>query len=282
MSMVFDALRQQGTQTTQEPTALGSVITPGGWRLQWGIAWVLLCLAVLLLAVYLGLDDKRVVPLAPPAEVAVPEVEAEQADLVTLSPVPLHVSRLPGDALARLAESAQASTAVRVKPPATLPARSAPVVVAAPAAVARMPVGQAETVLPEPAPPPVMVEVSPPAVDPAVLFAAFHAELAAERLPQAEAVIERARRTLGDSHLMVSRMQGYYCMRADCPERARQAYRAILSRLPRDHEAGYNLAVLDWQGGQHTEARKRVRTLLAQHPGDEALRALQRLMGASR
>lgn len=277
MSMVFDALRQQGTQTTQEPTALGSVITPGGWRLQ-VIAWVLLCLAVLL-AVFLGLNDKRVAPFVPPAEVAVPE--AEQADLVTPSPEPLHVSRLPGDALARLAESAPPSTTAGAESPAILSAPRTPVV-EAPSAVARMPVSQVETVLPEPAPPPVMVEVSAPAVDPAALFAAFHAELAAERLPQAEAVIERARRALGDSHLMVSRMQGYYCMRADCPERARQAYSAILSRLPRDHEAGYNLAVLDWQGGQHTEARKRVRALLAQHPGDEALRALQRLMGASR
>jgi len=274
MSLVFDALRQQGAQPTQEPTALGSVITPGGWRLR-VIAWVLLCLAVLL-AVFLGPDDQRVAPLA---EAAVPETE--QVDLVTTSPEPLHVSRLPSDALARLAVSAPASITARAESPAVSPAPNAPVV-EAPAAVARMPVSQVETILPEPAPPPVMVEVSAPAVDPAALFAAFHAELSADRLPQAEAVVERAGRSLGDSHLMVSRMQGYYCMRADCPERARQAYRAILSRLPRDREAGYNLAVLDWQGGQHAEARKRVRMLLDQHPGDEALRALQRLMGASR
>ncbi|MCQ4241638.1 tetratricopeptide repeat protein [Stutzerimonas stutzeri] len=149
-----------------------------------------------------------------------------------------------------------------------------------------MPQGDAAlpgVILPAPEEKPVTVDVSLSAVaDPATLFVAFNAALAADQLPQAHAVIGEARLALGDSHLMVARMEGYYCMIAQCLQQARQAYATILTRLPQDREAGYNLAVLDWKAGHQAEARKRVRTLLAQHPGDEQLRALQRLMGASR
>jgi len=283
MSLVFDALRQQGTQPTQEPTALGSVVTPGGaTRLPWISAGVLLCLTILatvfLEAFYLA--DRTAEP--PVSNVAEVTTIASQAQ-----PPALSVSRLPEDALVRLAQSAPVPAVVAVEPSEPLIVASAPVDTE-PSVKGQSPVPQGDAalpgvILPAPEEKPVTVDVSLSAVaDPATLFVAFNAALAADQLPQAHAVIGEARLALGDSHLMVARMEGYYCMIAQCLQQARQAYATILTRLPQDREAGYNLAVLDWKAGHQAEARKRVRTLLAQHPGDEQLRALQRLMGASR
>ncbi len=289
MSLVFDALRQQATHPTQEPTALGSVVTPGGApRLPWVFAGVLLCLAILWAVFFRDFN---------PVERAVEPSVSKVAEVATIAPqpqpqpqpqpAPLSVSRLPEDALVRLAQSAPVPVLVSVEPsePLIVPSAS---VDTEPSVKGQSPVPQSDAalpgvILPAPEEKPVTVDVSLSAVaDPATLFVAFNAALAADQLPQAHAVIGEARLALGDSHLMVARMEGYYCMIAQCLQQARQAYATILSRLPQDREAGYNLAVLDWKAGHQAEARKRVRTLLAQHPGDEELRALQRLMGASR
>lgn len=285
MSLVFDALRQQGTQPTQEPTAFGSVVTQGGAPcLPWISAGVLLCLTILATVFLEGfhLSDRTAEPLVSKvAEVAIIEPQPQT------QPAPLSVSRLPEDALVRLAQSAPVPAVVAVEPSEPLIVASAPVDTE-PSVKGQSPVPQGDAalpgvILPAPEEKPVTVDVSLSAVaDPATLFVAFNAALAADQLPQAHAVIGEARLALGDSHLMVARMEGYYCMIAQCLQQARQAYATILTRLPQDREAGYNLAVLDWKAGHQAEARKRVRTLLAQHPGDEQLRALQRLMGASR
>lgn len=287
MSLVFDALRQQGTQPTQEPTALGSVVTPGGaTRLPWISAGVLLCLTILatvfLEAFYLA-DRTAEPPVSNVAEVTTIAPQPQPQP----QPPALSVSRLPEDALVRLAQSTPVPAVVAVEPSEPLVVASAPVDTE-PSVKVQSPVPQGDAalpgfILPASVEKPVTVDVSLSAVaDPATLFVAFNAALAADQLPQAHAVIGEARLALGDSHLMVARMEGYYCMIAQCLQQARQAYVTILARLPQDREAGYNLAVLDWKAGHQAEARKRVRTLLAQHPGDEQLRALQRLMGASR
>lgn len=299
MSLVFDALRQQGTQPTQTPTALGSVVTQGRtpW-LPWLCAAGLLCLAISA-AVYLK-DDYLAGSIAEPvvsaepavsnvAEVITVAVQPQEVSIVAPQPQPaaLSVSRLPEDALVRLARPAPVTAVVSAELSEPLVETIVPAV-SAPSAATQLPAPQgnaapSNVILAAPEEKPVTVEVSVSAVaDPASLFAAFNAALAAGQLPQANTIIDEARLALGDSHLMVARMEGYYCMIAQCPQQARQAYSTILSRLPQDREAGYNLAVLDWQSGHQVEARKRVRTLLAQHPGDEELRALQRLMGAHR
>ena len=302
MSLVFDALRQHGTHPTQAPTQLGSVVTPGQRRWRWGLVVGLVCVAVagLFLWEHFYAAERiapRNVSAALPVQPSAPTVSSAPQEVVVVdialptptptptptppeaqaqAPAPSSGSRLPGDALARLAATASVIEVAAVSQPE----------VAA--------VGEIDTTVPalesepeprlEPKPEAelsMVVETAPPAeVNPAELFAAFNAALSAGQLPQAEEVIERARAALGESHLIVARMQGYYCMRADCPAQARQAYSTILARLPRDREAGYNLAVLDWQAGQHAEAAKRVRALLAQYPADDALRALQRQMGA--
>lgn len=295
MSLVFDALRQQGTQPTQAPTGAGSVVTPSRRRLLWAFAVVLLCLASAWLIAWMvvGGNADAVESRVPTEPLMEPAVQ-ESAKISTM-PVPVRSSRLPDDALVRLAEVAPTSDrvavsesdAVSLEPtadsePVLEPVQApAPIPTQAPAAVPastqQLTVDKPEVALSEREETPVEDKKLP--VNPADLFMAFNAALAAGQLPQAEEVLERARLALGNTHLIVARMQGYYCMRADCPEQARQAYSTILSRLPRDREAGYNLAVLDWQAGHRGEAHRRVRTLLSQHPDDEALRALQRQMG---
>lgn len=302
MSLVFDALRQQGTQPTQSPTELGSVLAPGRrWR-RWRFIIGLLCLVAVSAVMWgeFSLMERQVLSVAPvttspapsvpdepsaPTETPVPEAVEENVVSPQQSVLPSQ-SRLPGDALARLAETAQMplraesapelakaenvegdnvvleNTALDNAQPA-----SAPVSVPVASSVPEKLTAEAEA-------------STSKAANPAELFMAFNGAMAASQWQEAEAVIERARQALGESHLIVARMQGYYCMQADCPEQARQAYSTILARLPRDREAGYNLAVLDWQAGRQAEALRRVRSMLSQHPEDDALRALQRQMGA--
>ena len=301
MSLVFDALRQQGTQTTQAPTEAGSVVTPSRRRLLWAFSVLLLCLTGVLLITWTAVGDNAgaVEPSAPTEPLVAPLVQENAEINIKTLPEPAHGSRLPDDALVRIAEAAPTSASIAVSPsdtallaasadsapvtepvlePATAPIPTQTPVGAAPASTQQLTVDKPETALTELDKTPVDDAKSP--INPADLLMAFNAALGAGQLSQAEEVLERARLALGNTHLIVARMQGYYCMRADCPEQARQAYSTILSRLPRDREAGYNLAVLDWQAGRRDEAHRRVRTLLSQHPGDEALRALQRQMGA--
>ena len=297
MSLVFDALRQQSTQPTQAPTSAGSVVTPSRPRLLWASSVVLLCLAsVLLITWMLAVEGNP--DTVEPRVLTEPLVDPSVQKSAEIKMIPVRGSRLPDDALARLAETApttSASIAVSqsdavmlastadsesvtepVLEPATAPIPT-PTLAEAPASAQQLTVDKPEETLSELDETPMEDAKSPS--NPADLLMAFNAALGAGQLSQAEEILERARLALGSRHLIVARMQGYYCMRADCPEQARQAYSTILSRLPRDREAGYNLAVLDWQAGRRDAAHRRVRTLLSQHPGDEALRALQRQMG---
>lgn len=100
--------------------------------------------------------------------------------------------------------------------------------------------------------------------------------------PQAAALLAQAQAQLGAEHLLVARMEGYYCMRADCESRARQAYERVLYRLPDDREAGYNLALLELQAGQLEAASTRLRRLQQVYPGDAALRELQQVIRSRR
>lgn len=109
----------------------------------------------------------------------------------------------------------------------------------------------------------------------AQLLSRFNEAIASDDSGKAEQILSQARDQLGAEHLLVARMEGYYCMRQNCAERARQAYGRVLQRLPQDHEAGYNLALLEVQAGRLTQARERIRTLLQVYPGDQALRDLQ-------
>ena len=300
MSLIFDALRQHDNQPAQEPTLSGSVVTPARWIMPWVIALLILLVGLLVVLVFQPLQSRVSVQQVEHDPVPVASVSTD-----SVSSEPVAGSRLSGAVLDRVvkpvgarpvqnrpndqdAVTASASaarqnrTVLPTSPPSPplveTPVRrvaptiaSAAVVVASEAAVQAPAQTRAVPAAPEPA-------LAPAKVNPAELFRSFNAALAADRLEEANAVLGQTRLALGESHLMVARMQGYYCMRADCPELARQAYTRVLSRLPQDREAGYNLSVLDWQAGRKASARGRVGSMLAQYPDDESLRALQRMM----
>lgn len=324
MSLIFDALRQQGTQSTQKPTRHGSIVTPHHRPLTWGLA------AILLLLVFLGSifwqdvnryathwpstireslskistseADSASEPnrsaqngtikhtLAPPLAGVTVESSASAHDTPAASSKASHQSRLSSTTLAQQASTShtvrKASTETLPTTPSTPTPETPP---ATPAPAAQQPAVATDTSRSTPTATPTNAAAEAPVttatpstskISPAELFSTFNVALGASQLPKAKAVIERARDSLGDSHLIVARLQGYYCMQADCPEQARQAYTTILSRLPRDREAGYNLAILDWQANRRTAAFDRVHALLAQYPEDQSLQALKRRMGA--
>lgn len=115
-------------------------------------------------------------------------------------------------------------------------------------------------------------------VDQRLLLNRFNTAMLDGQTEQAAELLEQARKKLGAEHLMVLRLQGYYCMQNHCNGQAQQAYQTILAQLPNDKEAGYNLAVLEGRNGQLAQALTRVTQLLQHHPDDNALRALQQTL----
>lgn len=116
-------------------------------------------------------------------------------------------------------------------------------------------------------------------VDSSRIMRRFNQFMLAEQLDDARELLESTRVELGDDHLLSARMQGYFCMKADCLPQSRTAYEAILARLPSDREAQYNLVLVSWQQGRQQEARHRVRELLVRHPNDADLLALINQLG---
>jgi len=121
-----------------------------------------------------------------------------------------------------------------------------------------------------------------PATSPARLLADFNAAMSDNRLSQASQMLEQSRATLGESHLLVARMEGYYGLQTGNSEQARRAYASILARLPSDREAGYNLVILDWKSGAHNQARERLASMLVLAPDDQRLHDLQTVMEGRR
>lgn len=290
MSLIFDALRHDPGQPVREPTRTGSVVSGKGHSVLWLI--VAACMLVLVALVSMRLPDAHSGhPLAEPSAQAAP-------GLAGAGETP---PRLSGEVLTRPAGTAAPSASVASRGPAQVPASSAA------SRRAALPETPAD---PRPAPSPTLPvdravagegasrssthvfsasggrdasrPEAPSPVSPAVLLSAFNGAMADGQRERARALLHQARLALGDEHLLVARMEGYYCMRADCVERARRAYTAILSRLPHDREAGYNLALIDWQAARTGAARERIRGLLVHYPSDEALRALQRLVEGRR
>lgn len=311
MSLVFDALRRAAPGDVQEPTRAGSVtVATRRWRPLGGITLGLLCMALVLSALWLRQTD---VPQG--AATVAGEVQEPAAVPIPL-PLPLpHKAEIvvpTGSAVPRLQAadsqpvSAAASAGEREPPRNTRPAGTSAATVATrqpvPATPAATREGEAATGRDTPSrqPSPVAVAVAaaqPPAeasagTQPAngtvppmsaeALLAAFGEAMRNGQLAQADTYLEHARQMLGHQHLLVVRMEGYYCMQADCAERARQAYLSILARLPQDREAGYNLTILDWRAGKLEAARVRARSLLAQYPADQELNALLRVVEGQR
>lgn len=276
MSLVFEALRRNN-DTAHTQTAGGSVLTAGNSlrknRLKVILTWLIVGLSMgggyALLKPYLpALVLSGVQPVSsqtperdPAALLPVEPAPASETALISRSEV---VTPLNKDSLATLGKAvSQAATQVH-QPLASTPKTAVPVSQSTASTTESAFLPEA-LVSPEPA----------PDVNPRYLLASFNGAMASGQTEQAEQLLADARHTLGTEHLMVLRMTGYYCLQNACDNRARQAYLTILSRLPEDKEAGYNLAVLDGRNGQLERAHERVNRLLQHYPGDSALRSLQ-------
>lgn len=311
MSLVFEALRRHdGTTATAQP-AMGSVLTAGNSlhrRRRWStVIWLLVSLCLgggyVLLTPYLS---AIVFPLTRLVTSFEPEA-GQPASLITDQPVSTNAAReidtptlvAANTATERVIETptpvaANTVTEREIDTPTPVAANTVTErVIETPTPVATNTVTEreidtstpvaantvTERVIETPAPeaPPELQQ--PPANrDPRQLLASFNRAMSQSQSDEAIRLLADARQTLGRDHMMVLRMQGYYCLQNGCDEQARDAYSTIIARLPEDREAGYNLAVLEWRNGQQTQAKDRVRQLLQYYPGDRALRTLQRTL----
>lgn len=258
MSLVFDALRRAAPDDVQEPTRAGSVtVATRRWRPLGGITLGLLCMALVLSALWLRQTD---VPQG--AATVAGEVQEPAAVPIPL-PLPLpHKAEIvvpTGSAVPRLQAadsqpvSAAASAGEREPPRNTRPADASAATVSTrqpvPATPAATREGEAATGRDTPSRQPAPVAAAPPPAEASAgtqpadgtvppmsaeaLLAAFGEAMRNGQLAQADTYLEHARQMLGHQHLLVVRMEGYYCMQADCAERARQAYLSILARQSR-------------------------------------------------
>lgn len=322
MSLVFEALRREERPAPGPVTPGGSVLTTGPRRGRWWAAGGVLLLFLLLAGGFhwsRQSDDARVPPRsgqvqqqpspaerAPTAETATalrtPAPGAGNTAPAGIEPATLtHVLSSAAPAQRLVVSSSRprgvetAISQVTTGAPAVPSEPSAEAIPEPSAAATRVPSAAAEAPPGSRAPAAAVGEVAEaeqrpverseqgvPRVDGARLLALFNGAMARGDQTQAAELLDSARARLGDDHLLVARMEGYYCLRADCASRARRAYERVLLRLPDDREAGYNLALLELQAGQLKAAQERVGRLLQVYPGDGALRELQQVIRSRR
>lgn len=283
MSLVFEALRRHD-DTASPLQSTGSVLTSGRSlrknRLWSTLLWVLA--GVLLGASYVLLQ---------PHVSELIQAHSEQPSPADFSPTPEQVNQVTAPITGLKAEpqliveplvipEAPAVTTV-VLPSVTLPIEKP--IVPQPTRVAETKTSSATKPVPLAQKQPVSSnQAATEQVDQRQLLNRFNTAMSGGQTEQAAELLEDARKKLGTGHLMVLRMQGYYCVQQNCNEQAQQAYQSILAQLPSDKEAGYNLAVLEGRNGQLAQAHARVNQLLQHHPDDKALRALQQTLHQER
>ena len=279
MSLVFEALRRHD-DTASPLQSTGSVLTKGASlrksRLVSTLYWVLT--GVLLGASY--------VVLHPYASEFI-QAHSEQPSPADLSPTPEQKNQVTASVAALKTESPlivepldipEAPTVKTVvlpsvKRPIEKPTASQPKKIAqTQVSNVTKPVPQAQKQLVN------SNQAIAEQVDQRQLLNRFNTAMSGGQTEQAAQLLEGARKKLGAEHLMVLRLQGYFCMQNNCNEQAQQAYQTLLAQLPNDKEAGYNLAVLEGRSGQLAQALVRVNQLLQHHPDDNALRALQQTL----
>lgn len=287
MSLVFDALRQQATPATQSPTAAGSVLADnrhGRWPKLMAVAFCSLAVAGAVLGLQRFAPDPSIAPAAATASVdtAAPMTQTAPTVQPTLTAPPETARSATVEVPLPIVQAKPMALRQQPAEPIRNPASEPP-----PGVQIHSTIRQTAT----PAPPDAaatgtlnMQQVSlvdataQPVVSPARLLADFNAAMSGNRLSQAGRILEQSRATLGESHLLVARMEGYYGLQTGDSEQARRAYSDILARLPSDREAGYNLVILDWKSGAREQARERLANMLLLAPDDQRLHDLQALM----
>ena len=317
MSLVFEALRRDERSVPGPGTRSGSVLSAPARRGRWLLAAVLVLLAGASLWIWRGheIADRAPTstrpqpvepvaaeaPLLPPAveppETAAPREAQGQTTLSTFSlaaeqPAQGMEIRIIRPVERPRPQAAPATTAEAPRAGGAPDAQQSTSPLASAASIPQ-PREEAPGARQDEVPPvatatertdsvPEQAKEQTPRIDGARLLALFNAAMARADRQQAAELLAQAQAQLGAEHLLVARMEGYYCMRSDCESRARQAYERVLYRLPDDREAGYNLALLDLQSGQLEAASTRLRRLRQVYPGDAALRELQQVIRSRR
>jgi hypothetical protein len=111
-------------------------------------------------------------------------------------------------------------------------------------------------------------------VDLAALFRRFTAAANAGQLATAQSLIEQTAEQTGAESTLVMRMTGFLALKQGQLERARNAYTDVVDRMPDDREANMNLVLIDLQQGASAPAKQRAQRLQERYPDDAAIRTL--------
>lgn len=110
------------------------------------------------------------------------------------------------------------------------------------------------------------------------LMSDFRVAIASGKMIEAKQKLRALKQIASPDSLTLLRARAYWALTQGQMDKAMDRYRAILQRVPADHDAMLNLTVAEWQGGQKADAMARIETLAKRFPGDSTIQRYLRVM----